>query len=536
MAGPAEARLAASANDPAWVYVQARNASINGDYSRSAELMSRLVGARPGDSDLARKALVEAINAGRFDLAKPLLAKVPANELSGEARLMVVADALKARRYKDAEPWLIKYQDGSDLSFLLPMVKVWGAADAGDLNGALAAIAAIPATSAMNAFKSELTAFVLLKFGRTQQAEPFARRTIGGAGAREAHIRIALADAFVRAGDKPRAAIMLDGIGDEVAPVRDRILAGRAGPLAVDTGAKALSEVLTALSADLARLNRGAPVGLAQVATYANPDNSAASILLAVLLNMRDRPDNALAVLSAIAPSDPLSGQARDTRIRMLIEHDRANEALGLARADINLGGADNWARLGDVEEALGRHLEAAAAFGKAIEAERQSGRSDRLWTFYLLRASAFEAAGKWPEARADLLTGLKLSPDQPLLLNFLGYAKLERGEDLDAAEAMIAKASQLAPDNASITDSLGWAQFKRGKVDAAIATLQQAAEKDPAQAEIREHLGDALFTAGRRFEARYAWSAALVTAEDESKARVESKLKLGLTAANAAP
>ena len=93
------------------------------------------------------------------------------------------------------------------------------------------------------------------------------------------------------------------------------------------------------------------------------------------------------------------------------------------------------------------------------------------------------------------------------MLLNFMGYAKLERGEDVDSAEAMIRKASALAPDDASITDSLGWAEFKRGKVDQSIATLQKAAEKDPDQAEIQEHLGDALFTSGERLEARFAWA-----------------------------
>jgi len=100
----------------------------------------------------------------------------------------------------------------------------------------------------------------------------------------------------------------------------------------------------------------------------------------------------------------------------------------------------------------------------------------------------------------------------------------------------MIRKASDLAPDDASITDSLGWAEFKRGKVDDAIATLQRAAEKDPDQAEIQEHLGDALFKSGRRYEARFAWNAALVTAEDEMAARVKAKLVSGLTSANAAP
>jgi len=58
----------------------------------------------------------------------------------------------------------------------------------------------------------------------------------------------------------------------------------------------------------------------------------------------------------------------------------------------------------------------------------------------------------------------------------------------------------------------------------------------DPAQAEIQEHLGDALFTSGRRFEARFAWSAALATADDEETARLKSKIASGLTKATAAP
>jgi len=100
----------------------------------------------------------------------------------------------------------------------------------------------------------------------------------------------------------------------------------------------------------------------------------------------------------------------------------------------------------------------------------------------------------------------------------------------------MIRKASELAPDDASIIDSLGWAQFKRGKVADAITTLQGAAEKDPGQAEIQEHLGDALFKSGRKYEARFAWNAALVTAEDDIVARVKAKLSNGLNTANAAP
>jgi len=176
----------------------------------------------------------------------------------------------------------------------------------------------------------------------------------------------------------------------------------------------------------------------------------------------------------------------------------------------------------------------AADAYQRALDLAGPLA-TDR-WTLLLLKASSLEAADRWPEAKSDLEAALKLAPDQPLILNFLGYAKLERGEDLDNAEAMIRKASELAPDDASITDSLGWAQYKRGRVDEGIETLQRAAVADPAQAEIREHLGDALYDAGRKFEARFAWEAALVTADEETAVRVRAKLLSGLNKTNKAP
>jgi tetratricopeptide (TPR) repeat protein len=186
---------------------------------------------------------------------------------------------------------------------------------------------------------------------------------------------------------------------------------------------------------------------------------------------------------------------------------------------------------LGDMD----RHQEAAVAYSQAIS-RTKPGENESLWTLYLFRAASLEQADRWPEAKADLEMAMKLEPDNALLLNFLGYGKLERGEDLDAAEAMIRKASALRPDDASITDSLGWALYKRGRLPEAIDTLRKAAAGDPSQSEIHEHLGDALYSSGRRIEARFSWQAALITAKDKAKTRLEGKMESGLTQANAAP
>jgi tetratricopeptide (TPR) repeat protein len=302
---------------------------------------------------------------------------------------------------------------------------------------------------------------------------------------------------------------------------------------------KALSEVLTSFAGDIVRMQPGSPpIGLVQTARYANPQNSNATALLALLFTRQNRGEEALALLRTVPAGDPLMSQVRDVQVQILRDEKKFDQAYQAAAAAAASPDADigDFSRLGDVLQSMKRHTEAADAYGRAIAFAKAQKLDSQLWPLLLLRASALEEANRWPDARAALQQALAIAPDQPLLLNFLGYAKLERGEDMDAAEAMIRKASELAPDDASIHDSLGWAEFKRGKVSEAVTTLQEAAEKDPAQAEIQEHLGDALYRSGRRYEARYAWNASLVTAEDEIAARVKAKLTAGLTRANAAP
>ena len=536
---PAFARLAAAATDPAQAYVEARAAAMNGEHVRSATLLATLAQTQPDQPDLARKALNEAIGSGQMDLALSLAQKVPSAKLSNEARLLLAADAVKRDHIDRAQQWLSVQSEAGDLSFLQPLLTAWDAAQRGDLNAALQTIDQVPANGLLNPLRSEERAFILLKFRRAADAEPFARRAIGVGGARENRLRLALADGFLAAGDQARALAMIDGMGADAAVARQHVLAGKQSGQAIDTPAEAFSEALTAFSADIARIQRAAPpIGLVQVARFANPQNSSATDLLALLLASQDRVDEALALLRTIPASDALSSSTRDAEVKILTDNKRFNEAYSIAAGAAAAPGASisDFSRLGDVLGAMKRDSDAANAYGRAVAMARAQGLKADLWPLLLLQANSLEQGNRWPEAKQALQEALVIAPEQPLLLNFMGYAQLERGENLDAAEAMIRKASQLAPDDASITDSLGWAQFKRGKVAEAIATLQTAAEKDPDQAEIQEHLGDALFKSGRRFEARFAWEAALVTAENDIAGRVKAKLAYGLTPANAAP
>ena len=512
---------------------------MSGDHARAAQLLAALASAQPDQSDLSRKALSEAIGAGDMQLALRLARAVPASKLAVEARLLLATEEIKRRHPERAAQWLGSSEGSVDLGFLVPLVNAWTAADRGDQQQALAAFDQVTGRSLLAPVAAEERAFILLKFRRTADAEPLARQAVGRAGVRETRLRLAFADAFLAAGDKARALMIVEGMGGGEAAARQRIAAGKNAGQAVDNLPEALSEVLTAFAGDLIRLQPGSPpIGLIQVARYANPQNSNATALLAMLLAGQHREDEGLAALRSIPANDALMPQVRDVQVRILRDEKRFDEAYRIAATAAAAPGADvaDFSRLGDVLQAMKRNNEAADAYGRAIAFAQTQKLDGQMWSLLLLRASSLEEAGRWPEARTALQQALALEPDQPLLLNFLGYAKLERGEDVEAAEAMIRKASELAPDEASITDSLGWAEFKRGKVADAIATLQRAAEKDPAQAEIQEHLGDALYRSGRRYEARFAWNASLVTAEDEIAARVKAKLASGLTPANAAP
>ena len=185
---------------------------------------------------------------------------------------------------------------------------------------------------------------------------------------------------------------------------------------------------------------------------------------------------------------------------------------------------ASDARQLGMLLSNTGDNAGAATAFALALKRE---GR-DADWTYHLQLGGALEQAGRWPEGRAELKRALLLAPDEPLVLNYLGYADIEHGEDVGAALKLLERAHTLAPDNGSITDSLGWALFQSGDTQRALPLLEEAAVAEPANATISEHLGDAYWAVGRRYEARYAWSAAKVSADGADAARLTHKIADG--------
>jgi Flp pilus assembly protein TadD len=184
---------------------------------------------------------------------------------------------------------------------------------------------------------------------------------------------------------------------------------------------------------------------------------------------------------------------------------------------------------LGDLQRTAQRYAEAAETYTAALALTPGDQPAD--WRFYYVRGIAYERNKEWPKAEADFKKALELRPNQPQVLNYLGYSWVDQGVNLEPALEMIEKAVEQAPNDGYIVDSLGWAFYRLGRFDEAVQALEKAVRLRPNDPEINDHLGDAYWRADRRLEARFQWSiAAYVDEEDGSvKARAQAKLARGL-------
>jgi Flp pilus assembly protein TadD len=227
---------------------------------------------------------------------------------------------------------------------------------------------------------------------------------------------------------------------------------------------------------------------------------------------------------ASYARPKPGSPEYADAQGKLAWTYQQANDpetALKIARASAAAGDADAQLTLADLLRANERYADSVEILSQLI---KQSPAPD--WRLYFGRAVSLEKLGRWNEAELDLEAALKLRPDEPELLNYLGYSWIDRGVRLKEAMAMVEKAVGVNPRSGAMVDSLGWAYFRLGDYKQSVEKLEQAVELDAGDPEVNDHLGDAYWKVGRREEALYQWRRVLtLKPDDKMRAKVQAKL-----------
>jgi tetratricopeptide (TPR) repeat protein len=522
--------------DGVHAYVLGRHAFAADQIDRASRYFASALASDPDDPVLMRRTFDLALAAGEESLANRLAERLAVNDrYDTTIGLVRVAAAVKRKDWDTADRLRADLAQAGFAAFTLPIVEAWTLVGRGRADAALARLTVEGQDGFARVYTAEHRAHVLAAAGRWSEAAAAYDLVFATDGQRNARFRLSAADALQRAGRNEDAARLLATSNDPaLVAAAARLAAGKPIGRTIDDPREGIAELFTRLGADLAR-EKPLPIALvvARLATFLAPASDDAWLVTADVLARNGQNDAALAALERVDPKSVIATQAAARRAGILQQSDRTAESLALLQGNVASPEAryDDWARLGEAYSRLERFGDAAAAFDKAL-AMSQADAPDR-WYLLYARGGAYERAGDWKKGEADLRAALALAPGEAAILNYLGYAMLDRGERLAEATQLIEKAVAAKPDDGYIIDSLGWAYYRAGRYAQAATTLERAVAEVPDDPTINEHLGDAYWKLGRRTEARFRWKAALDGGPDkEATARVSAKLDYGLDAA----
>jgi tetratricopeptide (TPR) repeat protein len=503
-------------------------AELQSDPAVAASAFDKALAVRPNDPELVQQAFVASLLDGRSDAAVSLARQLPDNQI---AQLLLVNQEVRASRWAAAETRLRAMSRQGLTQLVQPLVLAWSQAGAGRTDAALATLQPLMVGQQFRGIFALHAGMIADLADRTADATKFYR--IANADMPDLNLRLAqiLASWQARAGHPAEAARILADLADaapDMGIALPRLLAATAqrpftGP------ADGIAEAYLALAAAL-RGGDSSDLGMImlRLALDLRPDFPAAQLVGAEILSDGGHRADALGMLASVSDRDPLNPVVRLRRAELLAELGRTVDAqqeldrLTAQFPDNPLPAVEQ----GDLYSATHKYRQAAAAYSRAIDHMQPVRRSD--WPVFYQRGIAYDQSHQWPRAEADFRRALSLAPNQPSVLNYLGYTWANKGEHLTEARQMLQKAAGARPDDGAIIDSLGWVMLRQGEVVQAIGTLQRAVELEPEDSTINMHLGDAYAAAGRALEARYQWRRALTlnpTPDDATK--LEAKLQV---------
>lgn len=268
----------------------------------------------------------------------------------------------------------------------------------------------------------------------------------------------------------------------------------------------------------------------AQLGRMIRPDVPGLSLLVGSIFQEQKRDDEAARVFESVQVSDIdyVDAQIRLSELRA--SQDNPAAAIRILENLMQKSPGPRVAyALGEINRQNKNYRKAVEAYDQAIQLSGGKA-DDDLWSVYFVRAMAYDELGEWPKAETDLKTALEYRPDNPHVLNFLGYSWADKGMHLNEARDMIIRALARTPADPYITDSLGWVYYRQGDLVQATDFLERAVSLKPYDPVLNDHLGDVYDRTGRKLEARYQWRRALDYADAVKDAELieQVKKKLG--------
>ncbi len=532
---------ATAANSLAGDYLAARQATYSGDYKAAAEYYGRVIEFDPTNGDLLERAVLSNISIGQFEPAVALAERMAEQGMASQIAYMAqMAGFAAEENYTDI---LKQIADNKGVGPLIDgLAKAWAELGQGDMSAALVQFDEVAKSDGLGAFAAYHKALALASVGDFEGAEAiFASNAAGGM---QLTRRAVMARAEILSQlDRNTDAVALidDAFGDEIDPglsaMRTALDAGETLPFShVRSARDGLAEVFYTLGGALSNeQNDDFTLMYVRVAEYLRPDHLDALLLSAELLEKLGQYDLAVQAFKKVPRDAPIYYAAELGRAGALRQSDNIDAAVEVLQQLAETHGdlPVVQSTLGDIMRQLERFDEAVTAYSAAIDTF--SSPDQVQWFLYYARGIAHERLDHWDESEADFRRALELNPEQPQVLNYLGYSLVEKREKLPEALAMIERAVAAQPDQGYIVDSLGWALYRLGRYEEAVEHMERAAELMAVDPVVNDHLGDVYWAVGRKLEARFQWRRALSfidleqMTEEADPERIRRKLEVGL-------
>ena len=518
-------------------YLAARHAGRQREASLEAAYYRSALKRDPKNAELLNRVFLSLLISGDIDEAVKFAERVVAVDKNDRvSRLVLGVHALKRKQYSTARRDLAQSIRGPITDLTATLLTAWSTYGAGDSKGAVAGIDKLAGPDWYAIFK-DLHAGMIYdlannqkeagkRFERAYKLDSSALRVVGAYGSwlsrnRSPQEALGVFEAF----DKvlPRHPLVVEAM--------NKLKAGEKLPGLVSNAQSGAAEALYGLGASLGRRG-GEDLGLVylQLSLHLAPVHPLALLSLADLYESLKKPELAIKVYERIPAASPLHRNAAIQMAANLDALDRGDEAQKHLDALVKQHPDDLEAimALGNVLRGHKKFAECADVYSKGIATIAKPDKAN--WTLFYFRGICYERSKQWPKAEADLKLALELFPEQPHVLNYLGYSWVDQGANLDEGMAMIKKAVQQRPDDGYIVDSLGWAYYRIGNYEEATKQLERAIELKPEDPTINDHLGDAYWRIGRTLEAKFQWAHARDLKPDpEDLPKIEAKLKDGL-------